>query len=71
MAIMLHDKYASEIQTKFVKESLISGRFTNDYSFSGGLQERGCRPLRHSQGDAGHRSGNDTHSGQVIRTDYR
>ena len=35
MAINLHEKYAKEIQTKFVKESLISGRFSNAYTFSG------------------------------------
>ena len=35
MAINLHDKYAKEIQTKFVKESLIVGILDNAYSFSG------------------------------------
>ena len=35
MAINLHEKYAKEIQTKFVRESLIAGRFNNSYSFSG------------------------------------
>lgn len=35
MAINLHDKYAKEIQTRFVRESLISGVLTNAYSFSG------------------------------------
>lgn len=35
MAIHLHEKYASEIQTKFTRESLISGRLSNDYSFTG------------------------------------
>ena len=35
MAINLHDKYAKEIQTRFVRESLISGILTNAYSFSG------------------------------------
>ncbi|MBE6912102.1 MAG: hypothetical protein E7473_06235 [Ruminococcaceae bacterium] len=35
MAINLHDKYARQIQTKFVRESLIAGMLTNSYSFSG------------------------------------
>ena len=35
MAINLHEKYAKEIQTKFVRESLIAGRLDNSYSFSG------------------------------------
>ena len=35
MAINLHEKYAKQINTKFVLESMISGRFSNDYSFSG------------------------------------
>ena len=35
MAIHLHEKYASEIQSKFTRESLISGRLSNDYSFTG------------------------------------
>ncbi|MBQ7054128.1 MAG: chitobiase/beta-hexosaminidase C-terminal domain-containing protein [Oscillospiraceae bacterium] len=35
MAIKLHDKYARQIQTKFVRESLITGVLTNSYSFSG------------------------------------
>lgn len=35
MAINLHEKYAKEIQTKFVRESLIAGAFTNAYSFTG------------------------------------
>ena len=45
MAINLHEKYAKEIQTKFVKESLISGRFTNSYSFSGVKTVRVSTPL--------------------------
>ena len=35
MAINLHEKYAKQIQTKFVRESLITGVLTNSYSFSG------------------------------------
>lgn len=35
MAINLHDKYAKEINTKFVRESLLAGRLNNTYSFSG------------------------------------
>lgn len=35
MAIYLHERYASEIQAKFTRESLISGRLSNDYSFTG------------------------------------
>ena len=35
MAISLHEKYAKEIQTKFTRESLITGRLSNVYSFSG------------------------------------
>lgn len=35
MAINLHEKYAKQIQTKFVRESLITGALTNSYSFSG------------------------------------
>ncbi len=35
MAVNLHVKYSDEIQTKFVKESLIIGRFSNAYTFSG------------------------------------
>jgi ribosomal protein S2 len=35
MAINLHEKYAKQIQAKFVKESFITGMLTNSYSFSG------------------------------------
>ena len=35
MAINLHDTYAKEIQTKFTTESLVAGRLSNDYSWSG------------------------------------
>ncbi len=35
MAVYLHDKYADEIQSKFVRESLITGRLSDVYSFSG------------------------------------
>ena len=35
MAINLHEKYAKEIQTKFLRESLIAGAFSNAYSFTG------------------------------------
>ena len=35
MAINLHDKYAKDIQQKFVRESLIKGSLSNDYSWSG------------------------------------
>ncbi len=35
MAIYLHDKYAKEIQERFVRESLIVGALSNAYSFSG------------------------------------
>jgi len=35
MAINLHEKYASEIQSKFSRESLIVGRLSDLYSFSG------------------------------------
>ena len=35
MAIYLHDKYADKIGKKFVESSLVKGRFSNEYSFSG------------------------------------
>jgi len=35
MAINLHDKYAKQIQEKFVKESIIKGLLSNDYDWSG------------------------------------
>lgn len=35
MAINLHEKYAKQIQTKFVRESLIAGLLSKEYSFSG------------------------------------
>ena len=35
MAINLHEKYAKQIQTKFVKESLLTGVLDNTYSFTG------------------------------------
>ena len=35
MAINLHEKYAKQIQTRFVQESMIAGALTNSYSFSG------------------------------------
>ena len=35
MAINLHEQYAKEIQTRFVRESLIAGALSNAYSFSG------------------------------------
>lgn len=35
MAINLHEKYAKQIATAFVRESLIDGRLNNEYSFSG------------------------------------
>lgn len=35
MAINLHEKYASEIQSKFTRESLIAGRLSDLYSFTG------------------------------------
>lgn len=35
MLINLHTKYAKEMQTKFVRESLIAGLLDNSYSFSG------------------------------------
>lgn len=35
MAVNLHDKYATQIQSKFVKESLIAGRLSTEYSWSG------------------------------------
>ena len=35
MAINLHETYAKEIQTRFVRESLITGILDNTYSFSG------------------------------------
>jgi hypothetical protein len=35
MAIHLHDKYAKDIQTRFVKESLLAGRLSTEYSFVG------------------------------------
>lgn len=34
-AINLHTKYASEIQSRYTRESLINGCLSNDYSFSG------------------------------------
>lgn len=35
MAINLHEKYAKQIQTKFVNESLLTGALSNSYSFTG------------------------------------
>ncbi len=35
MAINLHDKYASQIQTEFKRESLISGRLSDNFDFTG------------------------------------
>lgn len=35
MAIYLHDKYADKIGKKFVESSIVKGRFSNEYSFSG------------------------------------
>ena len=35
MAVNLADKYADEIQTVYVKESVVAGRLSNEYSFSG------------------------------------
>ena len=35
MAINLHEKYAKKIQTAFVTKSLIAGRLSTEYSFSG------------------------------------
>ena len=35
MAINLHDRYAKQIQTAFTSESLITGRLSTEYSFSG------------------------------------
>ena len=35
MALICIDKYAKEIQTKFVKESLLVGRLSTEYSFVG------------------------------------
>ncbi len=35
MAINLHEVYAKEIQTKFTRESLLNGRLSNLYTFSG------------------------------------
>ena len=35
MAVYLHETYAKEIQTKFVKESYIAGRFNDSYKFTG------------------------------------
>ena len=35
MAINLHEKYAKQIQSKFVQESIIAGLLSNEYSWSG------------------------------------
>lgn len=35
MAINLHEKYAKKIQTAFVTKSLVAGRLSTEYSFSG------------------------------------
>lgn len=35
MAVNLADKYADKIQTVYVKESVVAGRLSNEYSFSG------------------------------------
>ena len=35
MVINFHEKYAKQIQTKFVRESLVTGILDNSYSFSG------------------------------------
>ncbi len=35
MAINFHEKYAKQIQTKFVRESLLAGALDNSYSFTG------------------------------------
>lgn len=35
MAITLHDKYSKQIQTAFVKASLIAGALSNEYDFAG------------------------------------
>ena len=35
MAINLHDKYSKQIQTMYVKESLVVGALSNDYDFTG------------------------------------
>lgn len=35
MAIYLHDKYAKQIKTKFVKESIIAGLLSTEYDFTG------------------------------------
>lgn len=35
MAINLHSKYAKQIQTKFVKESIVTGLLSNEYSWAG------------------------------------
>lgn len=35
MAITLHEKYSKQIQTAYVKESLVVGALSNDYDFTG------------------------------------
>lgn len=43
--INLHTKYAKEIQTKFTRESLVSGILSNDYSFTGVKTVRISTPI--------------------------
>lgn len=45
MAINLHQKYAKQIQNKFVKESLIAGRLSTEYSWAGAKTVKVTTPI--------------------------
>lgn len=45
MAINLHDKYAKQIQTKFVRESIIAGKLSTNYDWAGVKTVRVSTPL--------------------------
>lgn len=51
MAIYLHDKYADKIGRKFKLDSLIKGRFSDEYSFSGAKTVKIMTPQTVKLGD--------------------
>ncbi len=51
MAITLHDKYAKQIQEKFIKESVIAGRLSTEYSWAGVKTVKVSTPTTVAMGD--------------------